>query len=209
MSTSAHKSNIRAHAAFLLIAGLLATQTGCNGRSDAAPAASPTASIVAPTHVAAQSPVEAGRYLVKIGGCNDCHTPGYVEQIAMTGKEMPESAWLKGADVGFSGPWGVSYAANLRLSFQNWTEEEFLEVAHKGQGRPPMPWPSLMAMSDADLKAIYAYVRYLGPDGVVAPVALSPGVEPDRPHVAFVPIMPKAPKAAAKGAVNHGSQGMK
>ena len=23
--------------------------------------------------------IERGRYLVKIGGCNDCHTPGYMQ----------------------------------------------------------------------------------------------------------------------------------
>ncbi|HEV7693728.1 MAG TPA: c-type cytochrome [Hyphomonadaceae bacterium] len=195
MSTK-HTSNIRAHAAFLLVAAILSTQ-GCGGRAGAEPAANNSAAAVV-THVEAASQIEAGRYLVKIGGCNDCHTPGFTEQMAMTGKAMPESDWLQGADVGFSGPWGVSYPANLRLSFQNWTEEEFLEVAHKGQGRPPMPWPSLQTMSDSDLKAIYAYVHSLGPKGVMAPVALSPGVEPDRPYLKFEPIMPKAAQKAAK-----------
>ncbi len=194
-ASTKHTSNIRAHAAFLVVAAMLSLQ-GCSDRAGAEPAA--TNATPAMPQVTAASPVDAGRYLVKLGGCNDCHTPGYVEQIAMTGKAMPETDWLMGGDVGFSGQWGVSYPANLRLSFQNWTEEEFLELAHKGQGRPPMPWPSLQAMSDSDLKAIYAYVRSLGPKGVVAPVALSPGVEPDRPHIKFEPLMPKAPAKAAK-----------
>jgi hypothetical protein len=108
----------------------------------------------------------------------------------MTGKEPAEADWLMGGAVGFSGPWGVSYPANLRLSFQNMSEEQFLDMAHAGQGRPPMPWPSLQAMSDQDLKAIYAYVQSLGAKGETAPAALSPGMKPDRPHIAFVPQNP-------------------
>jgi mono/diheme cytochrome c family protein len=145
-------------------------------------------------YVKADSQIDAGRYLVKTGGCNDCHTPGYVETLMMTGEAMPESDWLKGGDVGFSGPWGVSYPANLRLSFQNMEEEQFIEIARKGQGRPPMPWPSLQAMSDQDLSAIYAYIHSLGAAGTPTPAALSPGVAPDRPHIPFVPVMPDAPK---------------
>ena len=26
--------------------------------------------------------LERGRYLVEIGGCNDCHTPGYMQKAA-------------------------------------------------------------------------------------------------------------------------------
>ena len=47
----------------------------------------------------------------------------------------------------------------------------------------------------ADLKAIYAYIKSLGPKGVAAPAALSPGVAPDRPHIAFVPQMPARTKS--------------
>ncbi len=28
-------------------------------------------------HVEAPTDVEAGRYLIQFGGCNDCHTPGW------------------------------------------------------------------------------------------------------------------------------------
>lgn len=138
-------------------------------------------------HVAAAGDIEAGRYLVLVGGCNDCHTPGF----AMTNGASPaEAEWLMGDAVGFSGPWGVSYPSNLRLSFDSMTEEQFIDLARAGEGRPPMPWPSLKAMSDKDLKAIYAYIKALGPKGEPAPAPLSPGVAPDRPHIAFVPQMP-------------------
>jgi mono/diheme cytochrome c family protein len=187
---TSHTANIRAHAAFVAVAALLSLQGACSRPADAAPTATVTAANAPSEHVVAKGDVEAGRYLIKIGGCNDCHTPGYVEGLMMTGQAMPESDWLKGGDIGFSGPWGVSYPSNLRLAFQNMTEEQFLELSRNGQGRPPMPWPSLQAMSDKDLKAIYAYIRSLGPAGETAPAALSPGVAPDRPHIVFAPQMP-------------------
>ena len=183
---TSHTANTRVHAAFLAAAALLSVQA-CSRAADATPA---EASASPKPYISAESDIDAGRYLVKIGGCNDCHTPGYVEGIMMTGTAMPEADWLKGADVGFSGPWGVSYAANLRLSFQNMDEEQFIEMARKGQGRPPMPWPSLQAMSDEDLSAIYTYIHSLGAAGEPAPAALSPGVAPDRPHIPFIPQAP-------------------
>lgn len=180
---SAHTANIYAHTAFVMVAGLLSLQ-GCSNPATAAPT---TEIASGAEHIAAASDIAAGRYLVKIGGCNDCHTPGF----AMTGGESPaEPEWLTGDAVGFSGPWGVSYPSNLRLSFDNMDEQQFIEMARAGQGRPPMPWPSLKAMSDKDLKAIYAYIKSLGPKGEPAPAALSPGVAPNGPHIPFIPQMP-------------------
>jgi mono/diheme cytochrome c family protein len=183
-----HSSNIRAHAAFILVASMLAMQ-GCGGAvtAEPAPAEAKPATIAIAEHIVAKSQIDAGRYLVKIGGCNDCHTPGF----AMTNGASPaEPEWLTGDSMGYSGPWGVSYPANLRLSFQNMSEQEFIDMARAGKGRPPMPWPSLMAMSDQDLGAVYVYIRSMGPKGEPAPAPLSPGVAPDRPHIPFVPQMP-------------------
>jgi hypothetical protein len=58
--------------------------------------------------------VERGRYVAVLGGCHDCHTDGYAE----AGGDVPAERWLTGKDVGFRGPWGVSYPTNLRLSVQ-------------------------------------------------------------------------------------------
>ena len=58
--------------------------------------------------------IERGRYLVKISGCNDCHTAGY----AMTGGNIPESQWLMGDKLGWRGPWGTTYPANLRSAYK-------------------------------------------------------------------------------------------
>lgn len=78
--------------------------------------------------------IERGRYLVEIGGCNDCHSPGYAESNG----QMPESTWLQGSPVGFSGPWGVSYPSNLRLLVNGMNLDTWLKRLDVG-GLPPMP----------------------------------------------------------------------
>ena len=55
--------------------------------------------------------VARGRYLVTIAGCNDCHTAGWMEHPG----EIPSAQRLTGNPVGWHGPWGTSFAANLRL----------------------------------------------------------------------------------------------
>src|SRR5688500_13046001 len=52
-----------------------------------------------------------GEYLVKIAGCNDCHTPGYMQAAG----EVPKEQWLLGNPLGFHGPWGTTFAVNLRI----------------------------------------------------------------------------------------------
>ena len=126
--------------------------------------------------------VERGRYLIAISGCNDCHTPGYAE----TGGQTPESNWLLGAPVGFRGPWGVSYPANLRLTVQGMSETQWLAFA-RVQRLPPMPWFNLRDMNDEDLRSLYRYIRTLGPKGARAPSALAPGREVTTPFILFVP----------------------
>jgi|WetSurMetagenome_2_1015567.scaffolds.fasta_scaffold362371_2 mono/diheme cytochrome c family protein len=126
--------------------------------------------------------LERGRYLVTIGGCNDCHTPGGMEK----GPAVPEKDWLTGVPVGFQGPWGTTYAANLRLVINSMSEAEWLTHARQ-QRMPPMPWYNLKAMSDDDLKAVYAYVRSLGAAGVPVPAYVAPGGKVTTPYFVFVP----------------------
>jgi len=126
--------------------------------------------------------VARGRYLITISGCNDCHTPGYMEK----GPAVPESQWLTGMPVGFQGPWGTTYGANLRLVMSRLTEAQW--VAHARQERlPPMPWFNLREMTDEDLKSVYAYVRSLGAPGVAAPAYVAPGGKVTTPYFVFVP----------------------
>ena len=74
-----------------------------------------------------------GRYLVKIGGCNDCHTRGL---LPMPAGDVPESEWLKGDRVGWKGPWGTTYAPNLRISLAALTEDQWVQFAHNAKAAP-------------------------------------------------------------------------
>lgn len=125
--------------------------------------------------------VARGRYLVSIAGCNDCHTPNF----APSGGKTPEREWLTGDALGWRGPWGTTYAPNLRLSLPQMTEAQWVKKARTLSTRPPMPWFNLQRMSDADLRAIYRYVRHLGPAGKPAPDYVPPDRTPSGPYVQF------------------------
>ena len=129
--------------------------------------------------------VTRGRYLVQVAGCNDCHTAGYAE----TGGKVDESKWLLGDRLGWHGPWGTTYASNLRLAAKDMTAEQFVARA-RSPLRPPMPWFNLVAMRDGDVKAIHAYLKHLGPAGEPAPEYLPPDKTPTGPVVTF-PAPPK------------------
>jgi len=135
---------------------------------------------------AEQQQITRGRYLIKIGGCNDCHTAGY----GPTGGKVPEAEWLQGDILGFSGPWGTTYPTNLRLYFKDMTEAEWLKKGRTLSTRPPMPWFNVQAMSTGDLRAMYRYVKSLGPAGKPAPAYLPPGTSAPEPAVKF-PAPPK------------------
>ena len=111
-----------------------------------------------------------------IGGCNDCHTAGY----APSGGKVPESQWLLGDALGWHGPWGTTYATNLRLYMQDLTEEQWVKKAKALNARPPMPWFNVRAMTSGDLRAMYRYIRSLGPVGKPAPAYLPPDKTPPR-----------------------------
>jgi mono/diheme cytochrome c family protein len=137
-------------------------------------------------HVAAENSVAAGRYLVIVGGCNDCHTVGWGE----TNGNVPESDWLLGLPVGFRGPWGTSYPRNLRLTVASMDEDAFVARLRAGAGLPPMPWMNVSRMAEDDLRAIYRYIASLGPAGETMPMPVAPGVEPATPFILFEPVMP-------------------
>lgn len=154
----------------------------------AAPAATP-----APAAATTQSAVQRGEQLVNTGLCDDCHTPkkmgpmglefdmsrrlmGHPEGNKITAPFVPAagSPWIAASNADFtawSGPWGVSFAANLTpdtltgLRSGVWTEALFIQALrtgkHMGTSRdilPPMPWPGIRQYSDEDLKAIWAFL---------------------------------------------------
>lgn len=137
-----------------------------------------------PSHV-----VERGEYLVKIMGCNDCHTPwkmgangpepdmtrflsGHPEQIGPMPSTKPEGGWLYSGsptNTAYTGPWGVSYAFNLTPE-QNtglgiWTEEMFIKTIrtgrHMGTSRPINPPMPWPAYRNASDGDLKAIYAYL------------------------------------------------
>jgi mono/diheme cytochrome c family protein len=130
--------------------------------------------------------VQRGRYLVTITGCNDCHTPGYAE----TNGKVAEKQWLTGDRLGWRGPWGTTYPANLRLYFSGLSENEWVKIARTFEPRPPMPWYGVREMQEQDLRAMYQFIKSLGPAGEAVPVYVPPDKEPQQPFVMF-PAPPK------------------
>jgi mono/diheme cytochrome c family protein len=157
---------------------------GCEGAHPNG--AKPVAATAAPAEVT-QASADRGRYLIRVGGCNDCHTPGFMEK----GTGVPESEWLTGVPVGWKGPWGTTYASNLRLFVRDFDEDTFVQVVRARNSRPPMPWTTLHAMSDADLRSLFRYVRSLPAKGDRMPEYVPPGKEPTTAYVEMMPRMPK------------------
>src|SRR5688500_8598352 len=71
--------------------------------------------------------VERGKQVSITHAGHDCHTAGYIES---DGKLDPAAA-LKGSPIGWRGPWGTTYALNLRLTVAEKakTEDECVEFA--------------------------------------------------------------------------------
>lgn len=156
------------------------------GAAFAATAFNAAAALAAPAPMTHGQMIERGRYIAKIAGCNDCHTPGY----AQAGGKVAERDWLIGDGLGWRGDWGTTYPSNLRLYMQNVSETQWVKAAKTLQARPPMPWFALHDMSEQDLRAFHRFVRSLGPAGAPAPAYVPPGRTPDGPFIQF----PAAPQ---------------
>jgi mono/diheme cytochrome c family protein len=148
------------------------------------------------TSQTASDAIRRGKYLVTVGGCNDCHTTktfgpngpqpdasrllaGHPESMKMPPPPHlePQGPWGVVASptlTAWSGPWGVSFAANLtpdqNTGIGTWTKDMFVHAMrsgkHMGVSRPilpPMPWQDFATMPDADLDAIYEYLRTIPP----------------------------------------------
>ena len=164
--------------------------------ADAAASAKPAAK---------QSAVARGEYLVRFGGCMDCHTPkkmgprgpeddterllaGHPEDAKLPPPPaVGSSPWFASTAglTAWSGPWGISYSANLTPDVNTglgiWTEEMFVKAMrtgkHMGNGRdilPPMPWTYVATLTDEDLKAVFAYLRSIPAISNRVPEPVSP-----------------------------------
>jgi mono/diheme cytochrome c family protein len=128
-----------------------------------------------------------GRYMLVTGHCNNCHTAGYG---AAQGR-IPEKDWLKGSPIGQRGAWGTTYSTNLRINAGLMTEAQWVTYARSGQPRPPMPWWAMHETEVEDLRAMYQYIKTLGPPGDPAPTALPPEIEPTTPYTQWPALFAK------------------
>ena len=160
-------------------------------QADAAPKTTAAAPAPAPTDAEL---LARGEYIARIGGCNDCHTPGYAE----SGGQVPKSGWLVGSPLGWHGPWGTTYPANIRLKVQDMDEAKWMAYTADLHTRPPMPDFAIRDMTETDRRAIYRFVRSLGPAGQAAPSYLPPDQKPQPPYVDWV-LPPPPAKAAEAG----------
>lgn len=154
--------------------------------------------------------VERGRYLVRITGCHDCHSPkvqGMTPNLDLALSGRPASTQLPSetktevhasADLtAWTGPWGYSVASNLTPEpttgiGTRYNEASFIATMRTGKKpngtpvMPPMPSEVYQNMTDDDLKAIFAYLRTIKPikNAVLAGLKLPATAKP----------VPEAPK---------------
>jgi hypothetical protein len=144
---------------------------------------------------AAPEALARGKYLVSTSACHDCHTPwimtdhgpgpdmtralsGHPQDFVMPDPpKLAEGPWIAAigaTNTAWSGPWGVSFTANLtpdrETGLGKWTVRNFIETIrtgrHLGRGRevlPPMPIPVYRNFTDEDLTAIFAYLQSVPP----------------------------------------------
>jgi len=150
----------------------------------------------APRPAYASEQVAHGKYIVELLGCASCHTQGALEG------EPDYSRQLAGSSTGvaYSNPLvekypGIVYPANLTPDTQTgigkWSDDQILKVVRKGvdpSGRkhlPVMPWPAYTKISEADGKAIVAYLRSLPSIKHAIPKNIFPGNKSTSPYVHF------------------------
>ena len=164
--------------------GCAASRVASHAIKRVLPAVAVLAAIGSPPAGAADSKlVERGKYLVTIGSCTDCHTPGH-----FLGKPDLKRQ-LGGSEVGFEIPGvGVFYGPNLtpdaETGLGRWSEQDIVTAIRTGQrpdGRtlaPIMPWANLAALTDSDAAAIAAYLKSLPPVKNKVPGPFGPGDTP-------------------------------
>ena len=141
--------------------------------------------------VAADDRVARGEYLVRFGGCTDCHTPGY-----FFGK--PDlSRFLGGSDVGFDLPeMGTFVGPNLtpdnETGLGRWSRDEIITAIQTGV-RPDgrilasiMPWRAFAGLTKSDAGAIADYLKSLPPVSRKVQGPFGSGEKPPVPRMMLV-----------------------
>lgn len=87
------------------------------------------------------------------------------------------------------GPWGISFAGNLTpdpSGIGSWSLEQFSKAIREGKFKgldgsrslmPPMPWISYKSLSDADVEAIFNYLKTIPAIDNVVPAHVAPAAK--------------------------------
>lgn len=149
----------------------------------------------APTTMKAEMTLEEkiarGKVISYTSACHDCHTPGGLYGA-------PDSTrMLSGSELGWEGPWGVSFPRNLTPDMEtgigSWSEEDIVTAIRTGIRpdhtplMPPMPWPMYSHLSDDDAHALAAFLKSLPAVRHKAPDKIPPGTAHTATRVTFPP----------------------
>lgn len=117
---------------------------------------------------------------------------GHPASMTLPPPPAPVGPWIVSAtatNTAWAGPWGVSFTANLtpdpETGLGKWTRQMFIDAIktgrHMGSGRPilpPMPVPAFTNYSEADLGAMFAYLKTVKPIVNAVPAPLPPREAP-------------------------------
>lgn len=140
--------------------------------------------------------VARGQNLARLLACGTCHTDG-----ALVGRP-DENRIYAGSNIGiaYSNPFvikqpAIVYPPNITpdpgTGIGSWTDDEIIRVIRTGidnHGRgkiPIMPWPGYAEMTDADARAIVAFLRSLKPVRHQQPANVRAGQKASAPYVHF------------------------
>jgi len=154
-------------------------------------AVSCTGTAPGPVEMTAAEKIARGKVISYSSGCNDCHSPGGLYGVVDT------TRMLSGSELGWEGPWGVTYPRNLTPDMEtgiaSWSEEDIVTAFRAGhrpdqtQILPPMPWTAYAYMSDEDAYALAAFIKSLPPIHHKAPDRIPPGGKVTGARMTFPP----------------------
>src|SRR5436190_6517810 len=110
----------------------------------------------------AQGDAKRGEYLTKAAGCVGCHTD--------TRKDAEPYAGGRALKTPFGTFYGPNITPHPEAGIGKWSEADFVRAMRLGERPdgsnyfPAFPYPSFTAMTDDDLRDLWAYLRSLPPN---------------------------------------------
>lgn len=108
-----------------------------------------------PSFAYANPTMSQGEYIFRASDCAACHTSSTGEKLA--------------GGVRFPTPFGYIYSTNItpdnKYGIGEWSYNDFVRAVRKGVAKdghhlyPAMPYPSYVKLSDADMRALYDYLK--------------------------------------------------